>query len=69
VAVTSERDDQELRARIMQLEDLEAIRALKARYCLYCDGGWPEQGGDPSWARGRPFHGRRDLGGARIAQS
>jgi hypothetical protein len=33
-----------MESRIRRLEDLEEIRALKAQYCLYCDGGWPEQG-------------------------
>ncbi|MBI1181178.1 MAG: nuclear transport factor 2 family protein [Alphaproteobacteria bacterium] len=27
------------------LRDKEEIRALKARYCQYVDGGWPEHGG------------------------
>jgi hypothetical protein len=29
--------EQELEKRIAQLEDIEAIRQLKARYCLYVD--------------------------------
>jgi hypothetical protein len=30
-------------ARLQHLMDLEEIRLLKAKYCRYNDGGWPEQ--------------------------
>lgn len=34
-----------LERRVLELQDKEDIRALKARYCAYVDGGWPEHGG------------------------
>lgn len=34
-----------LERRVTELQDKEDIRALKARYCAYVDGGWPEHGG------------------------
>jgi len=33
-----------LEARLRRLEDIEAIRRLKAAYCACGDGGWPEHG-------------------------
>lgn len=30
---------------VRELRDKEEIRALKATYCRYVDGGWPEHGG------------------------
>ena len=32
--------DTDLERRIQRLEDLEALRALKHRYCTYCDDGY-----------------------------
>ncbi|MDA0339842.1 MAG: nuclear transport factor 2 family protein [Proteobacteria bacterium] len=34
-----------LEAHLRALQDKEDIRTLKARYCAYVDGGWPEHGG------------------------
>ena len=34
----------DLEARIRRLEDLEAIRQLKARYCFLCDAGYDADG-------------------------
>ena len=33
-----------LEARIHRLEDIESIRALKARYCMYCDDHYDVEG-------------------------
>lgn len=33
-----------LEARLQHLEDIEAIRRLKAAYCACGDGGWPDHG-------------------------
>jgi hypothetical protein len=33
-----------LERQLRRLQDHEAIRALKARYSTYADGGWPEHG-------------------------
>lgn len=41
----------DLEARVRALEDIEAIRNLKARYCHYCDIGWQGAGQDPELAR------------------
>ena len=35
---------QDLEKRIQALEDLEAIKRLKARYCAYCDDGYDANG-------------------------
>lgn len=35
---------QELEKRVQTLEDIEAIRKLKARYCGYCDAGYDAEG-------------------------
>ncbi len=37
-------DLQELERRIQTLEDIEALRKLKARYCAYCDAGYDAEG-------------------------
>lgn len=34
-----------LQAELRELRDKEEIRQLKATYCHYADGGWPERGG------------------------
>lgn len=34
-----------LEGEVRVLRDREDIRQLKAKYCRYADGGWPEQGG------------------------
>lgn len=34
----------QLVAEVRELRDKEDIRLLKARYCHYADGGWPEHG-------------------------
>lgn len=33
-----------LEGRVQKLEDIEEIRRLRALYCYYDDGGWPEHG-------------------------
>jgi len=33
-------NDDDIERRIRRLEDLEALRALKHRYCMYCDDGY-----------------------------
>ena len=54
-----------LEARVRRLEDVEAIRYLKARYCDYCDNGYDPDGiaalytEDGIWDGGRTF-GRRE---------
>jgi SnoaL-like domain len=35
---------EELAARVQNLEDIEAIKRLKARYCGYCDNGYEPDG-------------------------
>jgi ketosteroid isomerase-like protein len=35
---------EELEKRVRRLEDIEAIRELKARYCAYCDAGYDPDG-------------------------
>ena len=37
-------DNDDLRRRVQRLEDLEAIRRLKARYARYCDAGYDPEG-------------------------
>ena len=36
--------DHDLTARIQRLEDIEAIRNLKAKYCAFCDDGYDPDG-------------------------
>jgi hypothetical protein len=51
----------DLEARVQRLEDIEAIRRLKARYCAYCDAGYDADGiaglftEDGVWDGGRTF--------------
>ncbi|MCS6925596.1 MAG: nuclear transport factor 2 family protein [Candidatus Binatia bacterium] len=37
-------DAEELARRVQTLEDIEAIKKLKARYCAYCDDGYDADG-------------------------
>jgi ketosteroid isomerase-like protein len=52
---------QALAERVRRLEDTEEIRALKARYCDYCDNGYDPDGiaslmtDDAVWDGGRTF--------------
>ena len=56
---------EDLAARIRYLEDIEAIKVIKARYCAYCDAGYDPEGiaalftDDGVWDGGRTF-GRRE---------
>ena len=36
--------DHDLAAKIQRLEDIEAIRNLKAKYCAFCDDGYDADG-------------------------
>ena len=36
--------DADLEARVRRLEDIEAIKQLKARYCALCDAGYDADG-------------------------
>ncbi len=51
----------DLEARLRRLEDIEAIKQLKARYCAYCDDGYDADGiaslftEDAVWDGGRTF--------------
>lgn len=38
-----------LEQRIQRLEDIEAIKQLKARYCDACDGGWSKERPGHDW--------------------
>ncbi len=55
----------ELERRITHIEDIEAIKQLKARYCALCDAGYDADGiaplftEDGLWDGGRTF-GRRE---------
>jgi hypothetical protein len=57
--------DADLEARVRRLEDIEAIKQLKARYCALCDAGYDADGiaplftEDGLWDGGRTF-GRRE---------
>lgn len=54
-------DLSDLQARLGRLEDIEAIRQLKARYCALCDAGYDADGlaalftADGVWDGGRTF--------------
>ena len=37
-------NSQELEKRLQTLEDIEAIKRLKARYCAMCDAGYDSDG-------------------------
>jgi SnoaL-like domain len=51
----------DLAARVRRLEDIEAVKQLKARYCAYCDAGYDADGiaglftSDGVWDGGRTF--------------
>lgn len=51
----------DLEGRVRRLEDIEAIKQLKARYCAYCDDGYDADGiaslftEDAVWDGGRTF--------------
>src|ERR1700733_13758356 len=62
---------QDLEKRVQALEDIEAIRKLKARYCAYCDNGYDADGlaalftEDAIWGGGAfgRFEGRKAIHG------
>ncbi len=54
----------DLEQRIQRLEDIESIRALKARYCLFCDDNYNVEGLASVFTEGAQWDGGNTFGRA-----